>query len=134
MKRFASLLIAFLGMAGGAWAQSLLEAGSSPGAGPYDLPKPPSYKKHDLIEIQFVERPRAGAGETIVSIMAEVTDLRPNGTLVLQATRKLKVNGEDESVALTAEAAPQSITGGKVRFDKLAHLHYVRQSGEKKDR
>ena len=131
MKHLASLLIAFLGMAGGAWGQSLLEAvpqEAQSGAGPYDPPRPRAIQKHDHVEIVFKTFGGA-APEYLVAVTAEVADVRPNGVVVLQAIRKCKINGEDDSVVLTAESAPQSIVGGKVRLDQLANLHLVREVG-----
>lgn len=130
MKQFASLLIAILGMAGGAWGQSLLEAvpQGAPSVSPYDPPRPRAMKRHDHVEILF-RSVQGATPEFLVAVTAEVADVRPNGTVVLQAIRKCKVNGEDDSVTLTAEAAPQSIVGGKVRLDQLANLHLVRESG-----
>ena len=130
MSQVATILISLLGMAGGAWAQSLLDqapSGTLPGASPYDPPRPLPFKKHDHVQILF-----AAPFEMLFAITAEVADIRPNGTLVLKAVRKSKVNGEDETVALTAEVAPPSIESGKVRWEKLANLHLVREGGGRK--
>ena len=41
------------------------------------------------------------------------------------AVRKQQVNGEEESIRLTAEVAPQSIVAGMVRSEKLMNLNVV---------
>jgi len=59
------------------------------------------------------------------TIMAEIIDIRPNGTLVVQATKRRKVNSDDEVIKLTGEVAPQSIVGDKVASDRLVNLTIV---------
>ncbi|HXX95094.1 MAG TPA: flagellar basal body L-ring protein FlgH [Planctomycetota bacterium] len=195
MKRGFLVLGAFLAMAGGAWAQSLLEQTSrtagtaaTPGAGPYDAPKRLPFKRHDHLQIVVDEKSHAlsstqlqtdrrtrwdteltnwiqfkggkllpqlqprgiNAGETATpainldarlrqdntgttgrdlaltfTIMAEVIDVRPNGTLVVQAIKRRKVNADTESIKLTGEVAPQSIVGDKVSSDYLVNLTVV---------
>jgi flagellar L-ring protein precursor FlgH len=56
------------------------------------------------------------------TIMAEVVDIRPNGTLVIQATKRRKLNADEEVIRLTGEVAPQSILGDKVRSDSVVNL------------
>ena len=121
MKKAPAVLAAILGMAGGAWAQSLLEEpvpGATPGSSPYDPPRAPSFKKHDAIEVLVQWRPT----DVAFGIAAEVADVRPNGTLVLQAIRTQVMNGEEQSIRLTAEVAPQSIAANKVHSDKLMNM------------
>lgn len=59
------------------------------------------------------------------TIAAEVVDVRPNGTLVIQAIKRRKVNADEEVIKLTGEVAPQSIVGDKVRSDSLVNLNIV---------
>ena len=58
MIRLSSLLVAVLGMAGAASAQSLLKRGK---ASPYDAVQAVPFRKHDHIRIQVIERTRASA-------------------------------------------------------------------------
>ena len=188
MKRFVTILVALLGAAGAAGAQSLLEQtspqGAIGGAGPYDAPKRLPFKKHDHIQIVVQEKTHAlsttqlqtdrrsrwdtelanwvkfnsnkglptldAAGLTnkpainldarfrednlgrtgrefdlTFTIMSEVIDVRPNGTLVVQAIKRRKVNSDTEMIKLTGEIAPQSIVGDKVRSDSLVNLSIV---------
>jgi flagellar L-ring protein precursor FlgH len=57
------------------------------------------------------------------TITAEVVDVRPNGVLVVQATKRRKVNDDDELIRLTGEVAPETVTAGKVRSDSLVNLN-----------
>ncbi len=187
MKRFLTILVALLGTAGAAWAQSLLEQtsqGTVAGSGPYDAPKRLPFKKHDHLQIVVQERTHAlsttqlqtdrrsrwdtelqnwikfngnkglptldAAGLTnkpainldarfrednlgrtgrefdlTFTIMSEVIDVRPNGTLVIQSTKRRKVNADVEIIKLTGEVAPQSIVGDKVRSDSVVNLSIV---------
>jgi flagellar L-ring protein precursor FlgH len=184
MTRAISALLAFLGAAGGAWGQSLLEsAGGPPGASPYDPVRRAPYRKHDHIHILVQERTRALASaelrtdrrsrwevelddwirfdktdrgsaarlrpaalqgdpgidldarfrqdnlgrttrqfDLVFTITAEVADIRPNGVLVLQATKRRKVNADDETIMLTGEVSPDVVVQGRVRSDNLVNL------------
>jgi flagellar basal body L-ring protein FlgH len=59
------------------------------------------------------------------TIMSEVIDVRPNGTLVVQAIKRRKVNADTEVIKLTGEIATQSIVGDKVSSDYLVNLSIV---------
>lgn len=59
------------------------------------------------------------------TIAAEVIDVRPNGTLVIQAIKRRKVNADEEVIKLTGEVAPQSVVGDKVRSDSVVNLNIV---------
>lgn len=110
-------LAAVLGMAGAAGAQSLL--GDSTRS-PYDPPAPRVYKKHDPL--------RVVAGEAALSV--EVADVRPNGTLVLQAVRRVRVNGREGTLKLTGEAAAGAVERGSVKAADLHNLHVVLEGPE----
>ena len=190
MTRAATILVALLGTAGGAWAQSLLEQtsrggpGAALGAGPYDAPKRLPFKKHDHIQIVVDEKSHAlsttqlqtdrrtrwdteltnwikfkGGGKGLptigpaalekpainldarlrednngttgrdlnltFTIMSEVIDVRPNGTLVVQAIKRRKINADTEVIKLTGEIATQSIVGDRVSSDFLVNLSIV---------
>jgi flagellar L-ring protein precursor FlgH len=56
------------------------------------------------------------------TIMAEVIDVRPNGTLVVQAIKRRKVNADEETIKLTGEVAPTSVVGDKVPSDRVVNL------------
>jgi flagellar L-ring protein precursor FlgH len=188
IKCVATILLALLGMAGGAWAQSLLNDGpsvvvaSATGLSPYDPPRRLSFKKHDHLQILVSERTRAltsaqlqadhrsrfeldmlnwsrlagnsgslptltpahasglpvantearyrmdNTGHTgrqldlTLNITAEVIDVRPNGTLVVQAMKRHKINDDDETIKLTGEVSPNFIVGDHVRSDNMANL------------
>ena len=135
---------ALVAMSGGAWAQSLLGEG---GASPYDPPKRPALRKHDFLRIQVrpaeaargpaetrpaARRPAARparAAEALMdssfSVTAEVIDVRPNGTLVVQAMKRRRVGGEEEVVRLTGEVASASVADGAVRLDDVHNLNVV---------
>lgn len=179
--KLATILAAFLGMAGGAWAQSLL--GENPTRSPIDPPQRPPYRKHDHVTVMVLERSRAlssaelktdrrsrwevsldefirfnrpstteaprlkaaalagdpgidmdarfrqdNNGRTTrqfdlaVTITAEIVDVRPNGTLVIQAMKRRRVNSDDEVIRLTGEIASTAITNNMVRSDNIANL------------
>ena len=122
-----------------AWAQSLLQDDASP----YDPPKKPALKKRDLVQIEFVERAAAKAPEskprwdkelrqwvrfdgkettTSTIVTAEVIDIRPNGTVVLQATQRRVANGVQTTMRLMGEASPASVTANKVSADHVLNL------------
>lgn len=123
-------------------AQSLLQQDD---ASPYDPPKKPELKKHDHVQIEFVDRtkaqPRAeqkprwdkelrqwvrfdgkDAAPASVVLTAEVIDVRPNGTLVLQAIKRRTVNGAEETLRLTGEAAARNVNANKVSSEHVLNL------------
>lgn len=124
MKALASTIV-FLSAAGSAWGQSLL---GENGGSPYDPPKAPVYRKHDRLRVRF-PAPEAGRRpaearpvETSAVIPVEVADVRPNGVLVVQAIRRRRVNGAEESLRVTGEVSPQDVAGGEVALDRVANL------------
>ncbi len=56
------------------------------------------------------------------TITAEVIDIRPNGILVVQATKRRKVNADDETIKLTGEVSPEVVVQGRVKSDNLVNL------------
>lgn len=127
--------------------QSLLQDGSSP----YDPPKAPALKKHDHVQIEFVDRskaqPRAeqkprwdkelrqwvrfdgkDAAPASVVVTAEVIDIRPNGTLVLQAIKRRTVNGDEETLRLTGEVSPKSLNQNRVSSEHVLNLSVTVES------
>lgn len=107
----AAVAVALLLTSGVAWGQSLL--GTSDRS-PYDPPRRPAYKKHDHVRVVVSEK-----GETAA---LEVADVRPNGTLVLQGVRRRKVDGREETVRISGEAAASSVERGVVRMEDLEKL------------
>jgi hypothetical protein len=124
--------------------QSLIQDDASP----YDPPKKPALKKHDHVQIQFPEPAKAPAGKEArprwdkelkqwvrfdgkesaaagQSITAEVIDIRPNGTLVLQALKRRTVNGVEEVLRLTGEVAAANVTQNKTSSDSVVNLSVV---------
>ena len=120
-----------------ALAQSLLQDDASP----YDPPKKPAIKKRDHILIEFVEKaPKApetkpkwdkelrqwvkfdGKETASTVVTAEVVDLRPNGTLVLQAIRRRVENGVETTLKLSGEAAPGNVTANRISADHVLNL------------
>jgi hypothetical protein len=123
--------------------QSLIQDGSSP----YDPPKKPALKKHDHVQIQFPEPVKAPAAKdaaprwdrelrqwirfdgkdtlAAVTVTAEVVDIRPNGTLVLQAVKRRIVNGAEEVLRLTGEVAPANVTLNKASAESILNLAVV---------
>jgi len=121
-----------------ALTQSLLQDDASP----YDPPKKPALKKHDHVTIEFPAPPKAApeakprwdrelrqwvkfdGKETAAAaaVTAEVVDVRPNGTMVLEAVRRRTVNGVQETMRLTGEVAPVNVTAGKVAADRVLNL------------
>lgn len=141
MKAIVLPALLLLSLPSGAWAQSLLKDDASP----YDPPKKPALKKRDHVQIEFQERgngPKAPesrprwdkelrqwvrfegkeAPAAAVTVTAEVIDIRPNGTLVLQAIKRRSVNGDVETLRLTGEATPASVTMNKVSSEGLANV------------
>jgi flagellar basal body L-ring protein FlgH len=141
MRTIALSVVLLLGAASGAWAQSLLKDDASP----YDPPKKPALKKHDHVQIQFQDHAK-GAAEpdrktrwdkelkewvrfdgkeapaSALTVTAEVIDIRPNGTLVLQAIKRRMVNKDEETLRLTGEIAPAGVTMNKASSENLANL------------
>ncbi|HVE39459.1 MAG TPA: flagellar basal body L-ring protein FlgH [Planctomycetota bacterium] len=124
--------------------QSLIQDDASP----YDPPRKPALKKHDHVLIQFPEAAKAPAGkearprwdkelkqwvrfdgkESAASgqgITAEVIDIRPNGTLVLQAIKRRTVNGVEEILRLTGEVAAANVTMNKTSAESIVNLSVV---------
>jgi hypothetical protein len=119
-------------------AQSLLQDDASP----YDPPKKPALKKRDHVVIEFVEKAakapeskpkwdkelrqwvRFEAKETAsTAVTAEVVDIRPNGTVVLQAVQRRLANGVPTTMRLTGEASPANLTAAnRVSADHVANL------------
>ena len=117
--------------------QSMLQDDASP----YDPPKKPALKKHDHVTIEFVAPARAAADTKprwdkelrqwvrsdakeipSAAVTAEVVDVRPNGTMVLQATKRRTINGVQETMRLTGEVTPANVTAGKVSADHVLNL------------
>ena len=124
--------------------QSLIQDDASP----YDPPKKPALKKHDHVQIQFPEPAKAPAGKDArprwdkelrqwirfdgkdaavmgATVTAEVIDVRPNGTLVLQAVKRRSVNGVDEVLRLTGEVAPANVTLNKTSSESILNMSVV---------
>ncbi len=124
--------------------QSLVQDDGSP----YDPPKRPALKKHDHVQIQFPEPAKAPAAKdarprwdrelrqwirfdgkesaaTGLTITAEIVDIRPNGTLVLQATKRRTVNGVDEVLRLTGEVSAANVSMNKTSSENLVNLSVV---------
>ena len=117
-------------------AQSLLQDDASP----YDPPKKPALKKRDHVVIEFVEKTktpeskpkwdkelrqwaRFEAKETAsAAITAEVVDLRPNGTVVIQAVQRRTTNGVETTMRLMGEASPANVTANRISADHVANL------------
>lgn len=134
-------LVLLVALAGECRAQSLFRGDGSP----YDPPAEPVFKKHDHVQIEFQlrgggaadpeSRPKGEAelrqwlrsegkevATTVGVITTEVVDLRPNGTLVLQAIQRRTWNNEPETMRLLAEIAPRNIKGNKASFEHLANV------------
>ena len=124
-----------------ALTQSLLQDDASP----YDPPKKPALKKHDHVKIEFAAPAKAPAdakprwdkelrqwvrfdakeSPAAAAVTAEVVDVRPNGTMVLQAIKRRTVNGAREALRLTGEVTPANVTAGKVSADHVLNLSVV---------
>jgi len=135
-------IILALVLSGGApaWAQSLLAGDRSPN----DPPQRPALQKHDHVQITFADPAKAGGesdrrvrwdkelrdwvradskeGPGAPVITAEVVDIRPNGALVLQATKRRIVNKDEEIVGLTCEVAAGDVTEHKTSSAHLTNL------------
>jgi len=123
--------------------QSLIQDDASP----YDPPKKPALKKHDHVQIQFPEPAKAPPAKearprwdkelkqwvrfdgkdtlAAVTVTAEVIDIRPNGTLVLQAAKRRTVNGVEEILRLSGEVAPANVTMNKTSGECILNLSVV---------
>ena len=126
-------VLAFLVVAGlpaAAWAQSLLNGDSR---SPLDPPERPAIEKRDHVRIKVLEqdlgtfvrfRPVGGdaAVEPGFSLTAEVIDVRPNGTLVIQAMKRRMLNGNEVTFRVTGEVSPRAIVDGCIRSDGIANL------------
>jgi len=134
--RIGAILGVLLGAAPAAWGQSLL--GES-GASPYDPPLRPVLRRHDFLKI-LVRRAEPAAGERPArrparaaeardegsfSVPVEVADVRPNGTLVVQAIRRRRLGGQEEVVRLTGEVAASSVQDGTVPLEEVHNLSVV---------
>jgi len=139
MKTLAAVAL-ILSAAAPAWAQSLFQGDGSPN----DPPKKTPLRMHDHVQIQFADPARpAGEGERRVrwdkelrdwarvdgkdassaaSLTAEVVDVRPNGTAVLQAVKRRIVNRDEEIVRLTCEVAPENVSQNKTTSVRVANL------------
>jgi len=127
MKLYTVVVALLLSVAAPAWAQSLLSGERSPN----DPPKKPSLQRHDHVQIDFGEPAKGGTeadhrvrwdrelrdwvqakdGQAGTSLTAEIVDIRPNGSLVLQATKRRIVNKDEEAVRLTCEVSAENVTG-----------------------
>lgn len=154
MKALATALV-LLAAAAPACAQSLL---GENGGSPYDPPKAPVYKKHDRFLVRFpaasateapvegraertspgqlgldrtarpAARPAPGV-EVSTALPVEVVDIRPNGVLVVQAIRRRRVNGVEETLRVTGEVSPKDVSGGEVPLDHVANLSVAYDGG-----
>lgn len=139
MKNAVLAALFVLGCVPAAWAQSLLTGGGSPN----DPPKKPSLKLHDHVQITFADgskpevtssrarwdkelrewvKPDGKAGASGSTITAEVADVRPNGALVLQATRRRMVNKDEEVIRLTCEVAAENVVANRTSSSNLVNL------------
>ncbi len=134
--RVLATFLGLLSMAGGAWAQSLL--GESD-ASPYDPPPRPAFKRHDLLRIVVrkpapvqaegttaartrVRRATEPPAEASFTLAAEVVDVRPNGTLVVQAMKRRRIGGDEEVIRLTGEVAAAAVSDGSVGLEEMHNL------------
>lgn len=121
-----------------ALTQSLLQDDASP----YDPPKKAALKKHDHVTIEFAAPAKTAAeskprwdkelrqwvrfdgkeAPAAAAVTAEVVDVRPNGTMVLQAIKRRTVQGATETLRLTGEVTPVNVTAGKVPADRVLNL------------
>jgi len=124
-----------------ALTQSLLQDDASP----YDPPKKPTLKKHDHVKIEFPAPAKAAADAkprwdkelkqwvkfdskepaAAAAVTAEVVDIRPNGTMVLLATKRRTIHGVQEILRLTGEVSPANVTANKVQADHVLNLSVV---------
>ncbi|OHB70064.1 MAG: hypothetical protein A2W23_08290 [Planctomycetes bacterium RBG_16_43_13] len=57
------------------------------------------------------------------TITAEVIDVLPNGTLIIEAKKSRKVNNETETIKLTGKIDQKSVTDSKVLSSNIADLN-----------
>ncbi|MBV8880282.1 MAG: flagellar basal body L-ring protein FlgH [Planctomycetaceae bacterium] len=122
------------------WAQSLLSGEGSPN----DPPRKPSLRLHDHVQVQFAEpaKPAAESDRRVrwdkelrdwvradakdaapaTAMTAEVVDVRPNGVVVLQATKRRLLNKDEETVRLTCEVAAEHVSQNRTTSDRLANV------------
>lgn len=134
-------ILAFLGIllapAAAAWGQSLLGEDDS---SPYDPPPRPSLKRHDFLKIvgrrfdlagsvarsaRRTARAAESPAEATFTVTAEVVDVRPNGTLVVQAVRRRRLGSGEEVVRLAGEVAPASVKDGSALLEEVQNLSVV---------
>lgn len=60
--------------------------------------------------------------ELTFMVSAEIVDVRPNGTLVIEAKKERTVNEETENIKLTGEVSPSSVVNDTVRSENVANL------------
>jgi flagellar L-ring protein precursor FlgH len=64
-------------------------------------------------------------GKMTFTITAEVVQVMPNGTLVLEATKTIQINEEQETLTITGIVRPDDIgTDNTVKSDKIARGSY----------
>jgi flagellar basal body L-ring protein FlgH len=56
------------------------------------------------------------------TVMAQVVDVKQNGTATIEARRERTINDEQEVIKLTGEVAPSFIVGDTVRSENIADL------------
>jgi len=71
----------------------------------------------------------APAAEGSRTIAVEVADVRPNGVLVVQAVRRRRVNGVEETLRLAGEVSPRDVAAGEVALDRVANLSVAYDGG-----
>jgi flagellar L-ring protein precursor FlgH len=62
-------------------------------------------------------------------IMAQVVDVKPNGTVVLEAKKTRRVNEEEEVIRITGEASPQFIVNDSITTANMINLR-IEYNGE----
>lgn len=83
------------------------------------------------LDARYRNDSRASTGRSFdlqFTIMAEIVEVRPNGTLVIEAVKERTVNSESEIIRLTGEVPAQFITDDTVLSDNVANLR-VRYEG-----
>ena len=116
-----------------AWGQSLLDGDTG---SPNDPAARPPLRKHDHLRVRVLhqdlgtltpfrpEEGKKGNAEAGVAfqLTAEVADVRPNGTMVIQARRRRTIDGADKVFDLTGEVSPSAVEGGRIDSDAIANL------------